>query len=309
MKRHVVLGLLGLLTCAPTLHAQVAVSAIDQSRLLKQPQPAAPTAVDENGNALAASDEVADDSFGAQVILKDQPHVPTFAINAGGSLYYTSNVALTRHDTKDDTFAILNANGSWTHRLQPELECLVGLQVSTFRYNRTSELDFNDIDATLGLSWTPQRWPGVSIFGRYDFTELIDRHGSEILRDHEFSLGAQKVFVLGRAHAITLGLLGMAGISTPHAAQRDQIGLFAGYHLQLARNLATDILYHPAGQFYNSGGRNDFNQVVTWSLSLRLGQWSEAAAYFSFGSNRSSEPVFDYDVTTTGGGLGFSARF
>ena len=103
-KSYLLAGLF-LAAVAPVLDAQVAVSAIDQSRLW-QPPPAAPIpAVDTNGNAVGETTDVADDSFGAQMILKDQERVRPFTLSGGSSIYYTSNVALTRRDTRDDTFA------------------------------------------------------------------------------------------------------------------------------------------------------------------------------------------------------------
>ena len=276
-----------------------------------QPLPNTPPApsVDANGNAFGETADVVDDSFGAQMILKDQEPVRYFSLSGGSSVYYTNNVALTRRDTRDDVFAVVNAAGTWTRRIHPEVELQIGLQASLFRYNRASQLDFNNLGGGVGLSWTPQGWNGVGIFGRYDFTELINRHGNEILRDHQFSLGAQKIFVLGRAHAFTLGLLGSAGISTPVAAERSQAGIFVGYHLQLSRVLATDFLYRMAGQSYTDSNRLDLNQVVSWTLRWRLAEWAEANAYFSYGDNRSNTSVFDYEVISGGGGLGITTRF
>ena len=309
VKPCLLLGLL-LVAVSPVLQAQDAVSAIEQSRLLQKVPAAAPvTTVDANGNSLGDPTYVEDDSFGAQMILKDQERVRPFSLSGGSSLYYTSNVALTRRDALEDIFAVVNAAGTWTRRLHPEVELQIGLQASMFRYNRESQLDFNDLGAGLGLSWTPQSWSGVGIFARYDFTELIDRHGNEILRDHQFSLGGQKVFVLGRAHAFSLGALGSVGISTPVAAQRHQVGIFAGYHLQLTRVLATDILYRIAGQSYSDSNRLDLNQVVSWNLRCRLAEWAEANLYISYGDNRSNTSVFDYNVTSGGGGFGITTRF
>ena len=243
------------------------------------------------------------------MILKDQERVRPFSLSGGASIFYTSNVALTRRDTHDDTFAVVNAAATWSRRLHPEVEMQFGLQASMFRYNRSSQLDFNDLGAGLGLSWMPRRWSGVSIFSRYDFTELIDRHGNEILRDHQFSIGAQKVFVLGRAHAVSVGSLESFGISTPVAAQRNQAGVFIGYHLQLSRILATDLLYRIAGQSYSDSNRLDLNQVVSWSLRCQLAEWAEANLYLSYGNNRSNTSAFDYGVTSGGGGLGITTRF
>ena len=294
-----------------TLRAQsVANSAIDQARLL-QKTPAAPAGpVDENGNALSTDNETSgDESFGAQVLLKDQERVRPFTVAAGATAYYTNNVALTRRATQDDVFVVADASGSWSHPLNPEVEISTGLQVATFRYADSSELDFDSFGGGAGLSWAPRRWSGVNLFGRYDFTELLNNDGDEILRDHQFTFGAQKVFAFGRSHAATLGLLGSVGISTPFSAQRDQVGPFAGYQLRLTRSIDTGVMYRITYQNYTSGNRQDLNQVFSWNLRYHFNEWAEAAAYFSFGSNRSNRSVFDYNVVSSGGGIGFTARF
>jgi hypothetical protein len=309
VKSCLLLGLF-LVIVSPVLQAQVAISAIDQSRLMQKAPVAAPASpVEANGNSLGETTYVEDDSFGAQMILKDQERVRPFSLSGGSALYYTDNVALTRRDALEDIFAVVTASGTWTRRLQPEVELQLGLQASIFRYNRESQLDFNDLGAGLGLSWAPPHWNGAGIFVRYDFTELIDRPGNEILRDHEFSLGAQKVFPLGRAHAFSLGVLGSAGISTPVTAERNQVGIFGGYHLQLTRVWATDLLYRIAGQSYSDSNRLDLNQVVSWNLRCRLAAWAEGNLYFSYGDNRSNTSVFDYHATSGGGGLGIITRF
>jgi len=314
VKSYILLGLF-LVTVPPALKAQVAISAtdhsaIDQSRLM-QPLPAAAPVpkVDADGNSLGETTYGEDDSFGAQMILKDQQRVPSFYLSGGSSVYYTDNVALTRRDALEDVFAVVTAAGTWTRQVRPGVDLNVGLQASIFRYNRESQLDFDDLGAGIGLSWTPQNWNGVGIFARYDFTELFDRHGSEILQDHEFSLGVQKIFPLGRAHALSVGALGSLGISTPDEAERNQLGIFGGYHLQLTRRVATDILYRIAGQQYTDSNRLDLNQVASWNLRLKFTEWAEGNLYFSYGDNRSNTSVFDYEAVSGGGGLGIFVRF
>ena len=290
--------------------AAAASSAIEQARLFQQ-TPATPVApVDENGNAIGSnSDTSGDDSFGAQVLLKDQERVRPFTLSAGATGYGTSNVALTRRHAQSDAFVIADASASWNRGLSPELQMILGLQASTFRYDEFSGLDFDSFGGGTGLSWTPRRWSGVNIFGRYDFTELLNRDGDEILRDHQFTFGAQKVFALGRSHAVTTGLLGAVGISTPFAAQRDGVGPFVGYQLRLARALETGVFYRLSYYLYTSGNRQDLNQAFSWNLRYHFNDWAEADAYFSFGANRSNASAFDYEVVSGGGGVGFTVRF
>ncbi len=302
---------LGFVCLVSTLRAQSpANSAIDQARLF-QKTPDAPVApVDANGNAISGENETSgDDSFGAQVLLKDQAKVRPFVLSAGAAVYYTNNVALTRRSTRDDVLFVTDASGNWSRPLNAELAMFAGLQASIFRYVDSTALDFASLGGGLGLSWTPPRWNGVNLFSRYDFTELVNDDGNEILRDHQFAFGAQKAFALGRSHAATIGLLGSVGISDPFAAQRDQVGPFVGYQLRLTRVLDTGVMYRLAYQIYTSGNRQDLNQVFSWNLRYHLAEWAEVNAYFSFGSNRSNRSAFDYNAVSTGGGLGVAARF
>lgn len=309
-KSYLLLGL-GFVFFSSNLCAQnSAQSAIDQARLFQKTPEAPAGPVDANGNALSTGGETSgDESFGAQVLLKDQAKVRPFTLSAGAAAYYTTNVALTRRDTRDDVFVVLDAAGSWTRPLNPEVEMFFGLQASTFRYAESTQLDFNSVGGGLGLSWTPRRWSGVNLFGRYDFTELLNDDVGQILRDHQFTLGAQKVFALGRSHAATVGVLGSVGISDPFAAQRDQVGPFAGYQLRLTRSLDTGVMYRITYQNYTSGNRQDLNQVLSWNLRYHFNDWASADAFLSFGGNRSNRSVFDYNVLSSGGGIGFVARF
>ncbi len=284
--------------------------AIEQARLFQRTPGVGSSVVEANGNALPSSGGASDDdSFGDQIILKSQPRTRTFALTGDTAFFYTDNVALTRRGRIDDTFFVLHAGGSWTPRLNPSLEAQLGVSASTFRYSDTVELDFTNLGFGAGLFWTPDQLRGVSLFARYDLIELLSRHGNEILQDHEFTVGAQKVFALGRAHAFTLGVTGMAGFANPYAAQRDQAGMFAGYRLQLARAWETEIFYRAALHFYNQNSRLDGNQVISLNLRYRLNSWAEANAFFSFGSNRSDKSVFNYDVLTTGAGAAVTIRF
>ena len=294
------------LQCA---HAQQAVSPIEQARLFEELPTSTNTEVHANGMALANDDTTSDDSFGAQLILKSQPRIPTFVVTGDASVFYTNNVALTRRDKIDDTFFVTNAGVSWTPLIAPRLEAQIAAHGSIFRYDSTSALDFENLGLGAGLSWNPDHFAGVGLFAHYDFTELIDRHSEEILRDHEFTIGAQKVFPLGRAHAFVAGATVMAGVTEPESAQRDQAGVFLAYRLQATRSLGVEFLYRFAGYFYNDPGRIDRNQLFSASVRYRLREWADINAFFSFADNCSDDSAFNYDAVANGGGLSATVRF
>jgi hypothetical protein len=291
------------------VHAQQTVSPIEQARLFEKLPTATNTAVNANGMALGYDDATSDDSFGTQVILKSQSQIPTFVMTGDASVFYTNNAALTRRDKIDDTFFVANAGVSWTPLIAPHLEAQMAAHGSIFRYDSTSVLDFENLGLGAGLFWTPDHFAGVGLFAHYDFTELLDRHSEEILRDHEFTIGAQKIFPLGRAHAFVAGASLTAGVAEPESAQRDQAGMFLAYRLQATRSLGVELLYRFAGYFYNDPGRIDRNQILTASVRYRLREWADINAFFSFAGNRSDDSAFNYDAAAGGGGLSATIRF
>jgi len=286
-------------------------TAIEQSRISNPPGGTGATGMTADGTMLSssASSGGEDDSFGAQQILKEQQRVREFVVSGDASVFYTNNVALTRRNTISDAFFVGNAGLSWYHNINSQLQIQIGGRASIFRYFDTSELDFENLGAGIGLSWTPQTPWGISMFARYDFTELLDKHSSELLQDHEFTVGAQKIWVFNRRHSLTLGVVGSTGISDPFAAQRDSVGGFAVYRLALTDRLDTELGYRLGGFFYNGGGRNDFNQILNLGLHYHFARWMEAGAFFSFTSNLSSVDAFKYGVINTGGGLAFTLWF
>ncbi len=295
------------------LRAQQLVSpVIEQSRILKENN-IAPASPQTNADGMAlpstAATDSSDDSFGIQEILKSRPRIKEFAFASDISVIYTNNVALTHRNTISDAFLVANVSGSWSHQFNPQLALQVGLRSSFFRYNKTRQLDFEGVGDGAGLIWAPNWSRGIVLGARYDFTELLDSHSREILRDHEFTLSANRAFVFGRAHALTIGLLGSAGISNPAASQRDQLAMIAAYHVALSRHLQGDLSYRIGGFFYTQGGRNDLNQFLNLSLNYQISSEISVAGFFSVGDNESTVPAFSYQVLTGGGGLAVQVLF
>ena len=284
--------------------------AIERARLQRDLTPPSSMGVDANGTPLGTDETTSeDDSFGAQMILKSQERLRSFVVTGSASVSYTDNVALTRRGERYDVFAVVDAGLGWSRAIAPGLEANIGGHVSIFRYDRTPALDFENIGFGAGLSWAPQCLRGASVFGRYDFTELLDSDGDEILREHAFTLGIQKAVTLGRSHGFVFGASGTLSVADPDEAERQQIGAFVSYYLQLTRHLQASVLYRPAMHFYPDDDRTDFNQIISSSLRYHLATWAELTASFSFGVNRSDRSVFDYDVLTAGGALVLSIRF
>ena len=287
-------------------------SIIDQARLFRESNTAAALRDDPLEPTAAPVDDdsgSADDSMGVQQILKEQEKRPTFTISGGLSEIFTSNAALTRRDERHDVFFVADVSATWTPRLSPTVEADIGGRASVFRYVRTPELDFESLAAGAGITWSPESLSGFSISARYDLTQLLDTHGDHILLDNDFTLNAQKVVIIGNAHAVTIGVTGSLDFSDPISAQRHQLGASANYHVQIARDFSADLLWRPVVHYYEELGRSDFNNILSLTLRYRLNKYADLSAFGSYGVNRSDSSAFDYEVFTTGAAVVLSLRF
>ena len=286
-----------------------ALSPVEQARLFKELPSSTNREIEANAPVPGDDDTTSDDSLGEQVILQSQPRIRPFVVSGDASIFYTNNVALTPHNRIDDVFFVSNAGVSWSPLIAPHLGAQIAAHSSIFRYDKTSALDFQALGFGAGLFWNPDNFAGVELFAHYDFIELINRHSEEILRDHEFAIGAQKIFPLGRAHAFVAGASLIAGVAAPESAERDQAGVFLAYRLQATRSLGVEVLYRFAGYFYNEPARTDRNQLLSVSARYRLLEWFDINAFFSFAANRSDDSAFNYNAITNGGGLSATVRF
>ncbi len=289
---------------------QQAVSSINESRLYTSPTATGTAAIEPEGEEPAGEATTSgDESFGTQLILKSQERPKTFAVFDDVSVIYSNNVDLTPNHTRSDAFIVANSAAAWRPTIARGLFAEVSIAGSIFRHDRASELDFERISNGAALSWLIPGGHGVVAFGRYDFTELIDRHGSELLQDHEFTLGAQRTFVFNRSHFLTTGVSGIAGISDPHSQQRDQAAVQAAYHLQITRSFSTDLLYRYAAQFYADDGRIDHNQTLSLNAGVAVNRWLRVDTTLSGARNDSNRGAFEYQALSVGGTVRVGVRF
>jgi hypothetical protein len=306
---HLVLALL--LTTFGGARGQEAIPSITQARLFANPSAPGTTSSDANGIALPEDNATSsgDDSFGTQIILKNQERPRSFHVFGNVSAVYTNNVDLTPHRARSDVFLATNVGAAWCPTISRGLVAELSASSSIFRYDRASELDFERITAGAGLSWLVPRTPGIIAFGRYDFTELLDSGSSELLQDHQLTIGAQKTFSFGRSHFLTAGITGALGLSTPRSQERNQAGVNAAYHLQITRSFDADLLYRYAAQFYEEGGRLDHNQTLSLAMGFAATRWLRVGGAISAARNDSNQSAFDYDVLNLGGEVRLNISF
>ena len=121
------------------------------------------------------------------------------------------------------------------------------LRYTAFRYNEYRQLDFNSVDAGIGLSYHADKLGGIDFFARYKFNELISAETDDVFfTNHTILLGAQKSVPFSQAHYAYFGATGQLGFADPEQSERSELSAYAGYHLQATRNLEVDLLYRYA---------------------------------------------------------------
>ena len=287
---------------------------IEQSRQMALPKPkldllAKPKATDAE---IENFDAGFDDAFGAQVILKENVIVKNFMAWTEVSGMFTNNVALTRAGQLDDTFLASTFGLAYRKAVKPTIAFDASLRVSLFRYNRFNELDFQSIDPSLSLTWTPEKLKNTAFYARYGFNQLISAaSGDDFFNSHNLSVGVQKIWPIARTHAVIAGAQAQVSWADPSANQRNEYSAYVGYHAGLTEKASADFNYRYAFFDYREveGGRHDHNQGLSLSFRYALEEWLSVAATSTWASNKSSVEVFDYEAFNIGGSLGLSAKF
>jgi hypothetical protein len=244
----------------------------------------------------------ADDSFGTQILLKNQERQKNFSVFGDVSVFYTSNADLTSRGNRSDTFLAGYTGAAWRYPILHDLVADISAASSIYRYQSADDLDFERISTGIGLTWVVPRGRGVIAFARYDFAELLDIDSNELVQDHAFTVGTQKTFLLGRSHFLTTGVTGIFGRSVPRSQERNQAGAHVGYHLQITRSLGADLLCRYAAQFYREDDRFDQNETLSLGIGYAATRWLRIEVSISGAWNDSNRSRFDYEVLTVGAG-------
>ena len=250
------------------------------------------------------------DSFGVQEILQDAGRTQPFRAFADISAFATNNVALTRQDRQGDAFLLATFGFEYRRELPKGFQIEASVQYATFRYNEYRELDFDSVDAGIGLNYHSGQLGGLDLFVRYNFNELIaSGENDAFFKNHTVTAGVQKTVSLGKAHAVYAGISGQIAWSDPRIAERSELSGYAGYHVQATRHLEGDLQYRYGYLHYDEQDRADHNHALSASLRYRFTEWLTASASSYVAWNRSDDEVFNYGIANVGGGLTLHLQF
>lgn len=286
---------------------------IEQSRSFNS----LPGTVDLQGqrNAPQAADfggaGTGDDAFGTQNFLKRQEKPQPFSAFAEIGAFVTNNVALVGVGEQQDSFLVGTTGAAFTQRFGYKLRADASVRLAAYRYDKFAELNFQSVDLSTAVTWTPPQLRGAEVMLRYTFTDLTTEKGThEFYQNHAILLGVQKVVPFSRAQAVYFGASAQWSFADPAPAGRDEYAAYAGYRAQLTRSIDADLFYRYGRYVYREGqGRQDNNHTVSLGLHYTPKSWVSFSATGFYGVNRSNRRAFDYDVGNVGVGLQVALRF
>ena len=296
-----------------SLAAQAQTVQTNQAELARETQPSiTPTPVPgtvESGQAVASPN---DTDLGEQQILKRASEYQAFSASLSVPAFYTSNVALTPNNEKEDIVIAPVVGAFYDPQITKTLYGHIGAREQIFYYGTYHSFDFGSLDAEAGLNYFLPQLHNLVLRVLYDFNRLTrdDRLGDEFFSNHQLIFNPELPFKLGRAQQISLGADANISIGADHQSpRRNEYEGYLGYTANLARAFSINAVGRVVVRDYHQNGRTDVSEVLSLTGTCRVSKWCSLSAISSFANSDSNQDVFDYKVVNAGGALSLSMKF
>ncbi len=248
--------------------------------------------------------------FGEQAILRRRAQVEPWSASLAALLAFTDNAGLTPSAQEEDSYLRTGLSFSYTNRVKGSLFVDVSLTHDLFRYAEFDALDFDDTRFEAGLLWQLP-WLADAFFAtRYAYERIAEPFGGHLFDNHSVVLQLQKVWKVSRGQQVFIGLTGDVSLTAdPFAAQRDEYTLVLGYNARLTQRITAQSSYRLGWYRYDSGGRNDWNQILSLGLTFDATDRVRFSATTSFSRNTSNRHFAEYDNLVGAVGLNLHLSF
>ena len=305
--------LLVLLACFCASQIQAQTGAADRARLQTSQSPVqSPVSTTDDGvdqGYAAASPN--DSDLGEQAILKRVEKYEPFTLETGVPIYYTSNVALVDQGKVGDTIIAPVIGLTYAPKITKTLYGAFTIRQQFFYYQDVTSFNFASFDAIAGLVYFVPNMHNLVLRAGIDYNRLTGTDSFEsFFSNYALGLGAEIPIPMGRAQLISLGLdANISLYATPSPPQRNDIGAYVAYTVNLTRNFSLNAAGRLVVRPYDSGGRTDVSEILSLSANYRVRDCLVVSAVTSFVANQSNQSAFDYEVFNGGGGVTLSWKF
>jgi len=304
-----VLTLGGILCFATVGHAQEAQSEIEHSRQLLRGQ----MELKLQEMEVITGGDVSED-LGEQILVrrKPQPWTLTLAADAGG--LWTSNVFLVDGGPTSDFALAHNDSATFTYKFTDEFSFSSNYRFTRFRYKRLiiQDFDSHNVGGTFNYTLPYQ----INLYTGLQWTGIHSRPVNDFVYDEvDWTIGANKVFPLDFADwmkdraAWFVGYQTDVRVASPNDFDKVEVSPYTGFSYLVNPKMTLQTFYRWQYQHFQKGGRKDYNNSVTSTLTWSPFEWMSLSAFCGYTYNNSVGTTRDYAVFNTGSTLRFSWKF
>ena len=314
-SRSLVWPLAVFLCAASTTWGQVDPSRVSES----VSRPSGPTIGESmSGSALGLDEQndfapatPGDSDIGQQLILKSAPKNRWFRAYADAFGYWTNNAANTSVGEVDDWFWGGRIGFGFQPRIARRLFADIDVQQQLFRYDRFDELDFESLDAGIGLLYIEPRLADSIFFVQFNYNRLSnDDFSDNLMNSVSVRAGVQKTFLINRRNSFSVSLMGDWDIynDLDELERHEYIGDLT-YRFKIMRDLVFSLTYRYTWFDYLQVDRGDSLNILGASLVWSPKKWIDVYATSNYNFNDSNIDAYDYETATLGGGIGVKVKF
>ena len=258
-----------------------------------------------------APESTGDDDIGQQLILRDSERERWLSVQLDTFSFWADNPANLSKGGDEDFFWGTQLGVGAQPRLADRLYLDAYLSQQLYRYQENSLLDYEYLQANLGLVYLEPRLADSIIFAQGQFGRTTsDDFGQDVLNGFSILAGIQKTILFDRRNSLYLNLMGDWDVaSDADRLEHSEYIADLTYRFKIMRDLVLSASYRFTWFDYHQVDRSDALNIIGIYLTYSPRKWLNMYVGGTFNINESDVDVFDYHATNLGGGLGVQIRF
>ncbi|MGJ8645146.1 MAG: hypothetical protein ACSHX9_17220 [Luteolibacter sp.] len=255
----------------------------------------------------------ADSDLGVQEILVPRSDKQPIIFDFSTAIYRTDEAASGNPLSNGSSWVSATSLAlSWRPHMHKGWYADVGMGLDVLRFDRTSAVDFENLNLRAGVFKLLPDLDNTILFARLELQRITSgSYGNADYNAQRIRAGLQKILWSAPRHQLSSSLSSSyEWTSRPLTVQRNDISLEAVYQYSITNNLFTRVSAKASRFDYEQLSRKDWTYAFGLELIWQMTENFSANASLFFDKNDSNTPAFisfdEYETWTTG--LGVSAQ-
>lgn len=252
-----------------------------------------------------------DEDLGEQLILTPLSVYKPFNFQIAQQAMWTDNAALTDGDELSDFYSNTELRLSYMPQIWANTYAQFDARYSFYRYADHSSLDFDNLEAAVGLLHVLRDLNDLSVWLHYNHTRLLTASGGdELFTDHAIEAGLYLPITLHPRHIMYAGYTSEFSLdANPGYSGRHEHTLSLGYRFRATDRIHLESYYQFAYYDYREGGRDDLLHSAGIALTTYLTERIDLVLSANYSLNDSDLAGADYEVGDLGALLSLRFEF